>query len=217
MSNKSDIYYSGTRSNMAAFLPDSYSRVLEVGCGDGAFRSNLEEDCEYWGVEPFTPSYETASKVLDKVVHGTYEEVADSLPNDYFDLVICNDVIEHMVDHDKFFSDIKSKMKKDSYIVGSIPNVRFFPNLLSLIFDKDWEYQDEGVLDRTHLRFFTEKSIIQTFARHDFIINKFEGINSISFKPSSLKKIAKIITIKALGKDTLHLQFGFCVKYSTNK
>lgn len=214
MNQKSDIYYSSTRSNMSSFLPEAYSKVVEIGCGEGAFRPNVKEECEYWGVEPYTPSYEIASKGLDHTLHGNYDEVAGDLPNDYFDLVICNDVIEHMVDHDKFFTDIKSKMKNNSYMVGSLPNVRFFPNLLSLLFGKDWKYQNEGVLDRTHLRFFTEKSILRTFEEHGFKIEKFEGINGIAFKPTSLKKIVKILAIKLLGKDTVPLQFAFCIKYS---
>lgn len=209
MSNTISEYYNGTRSNVAEFLPEKYSRVLEIGCGSGGFRDNLTLNCEYWGIEPHRPAYEIASQKLDNVFNGTYDEFSEIIPNNYFDLVICNDVIEHMADHDNFLNEIKLKMAKGAYLVGSLPNVRYFPNLISLIFEKNWKYQDAGILDRTHLRFFTEKSILETFNHHSFIINDFSGINSISYKPTSLRKILKILAIKALGKDTQFLQFAF--------
>ena len=213
MSSKSELYYDGTRTNVAEFLPDDYSSVLEIGCGEGGFRSNLKANCEYWGVEPHTLAYETATNRLDKTLNGTFIEVIEEIPNDYFDLVICNDVIEHMIDHDEFFSKIKLKMKNNAYIIGSVPNVRYYPNLLSLVFDKEWEYQDEGILDRTHLRFFTKKSIIRTFHDHGYIIEDLTGINNIIVpKLKSLKKLIKILTIKLIGEDVLSLQFAFRVK-----
>lgn len=93
---------------MVRFLPVAYSRVLEIGCADGEFRQNLTGEHEYWGVEPVRSAANTASKRLDNVLVGTYAEVEGDIPNDYFDLVICNDVIEHMVDHDKFLGPLNT-------------------------------------------------------------------------------------------------------------
>ncbi|CAA6812962.1 MAG: Class I SAM-dependent methyltransferase [uncultured Thiotrichaceae bacterium] len=212
MSNTPNDYYNGTRPDIYEFLPSEYTKVLEIGCGHGGFRPNLKANCEYWGVEPFSSAYNKASEVLNYTLHGTYDDVSSEIPNNYFDLIICNDVIEHMVDHDKFFDDIKSKMTNNGSIVGSIPNVRFLPNLLSLIFNKDWEYQDSGILDRTHLRFFTKKSLLRTITQHGYTIEKFNGINNLSYKPTSLRKMLKIISVNIIGKDTLSLQFAFRIK-----
>jgi 2-polyprenyl-3-methyl-5-hydroxy-6-metoxy-1,4-benzoquinol methylase len=208
MSSRSQ-YHEGIRPEVVKFIPGTYSKVLEIGCGEGNFSSHFNQQCEYWGVEPFQAAAGIASNKLFKVLAGTYEEVYEQLPDGYFDLIVCNDVIEHMVNYDAFFQTIKRKMKKDSFIMGSIPNVRFFGNLTELLIKKDWEYKDSGILDRTHLRFFTEKSIKRTFIEHKFIIEEFCGI--CGYSSTNLKKWLQICV---LGGDTRFLQFGFRIKYA---
>ena len=107
-------YYDQVRPEVARLLPENYSKVLEIGCGKGLFRNNLTKENEYWGVEPVESQAKEAEKHLDKVLHGIYDDVADEIPDHEFDLVVCNDVIEHMVDHEKFFRDIKKKDEEGS-------------------------------------------------------------------------------------------------------
>ncbi len=206
-------YYRGARPEMARFLPAAYSKVLEIGCGEGDFAENLTHPCEYWGVEPFRAAAEIATRKLDRVLAGTYDEVCDELPADYFDLVICNDVMEHMTDHEAFLRGVKLKMKAGACLVGSIPNVRYFHNLMRLLREKDWKYEDEGVLDRTHLRFFTERSLRRTLAETGFAIEEFGGINGLTIRPTSAKKVTRKALIRLLGRDTRFMQFGFRVRY----
>jgi SAM-dependent methyltransferase len=208
----SDTYYQNVRPEVAAFLPASYTRVLEVGCGEGLFRRNLRPDCEYWGIEPFAPVAANAAGRLDKVITGTFDDAFAQLPDGYFDLVICNDVIEHMVDHDAFLARIKTKMAPGARIAGSIPNVRYFPNMMALLLRKDWMYVDAGILDRTHLRFFTEKSLARTLTDNGYIVEKIHGINDIGFRPNSLANLVKLFLMCFIGRDTRFMQFGFCVK-----
>jgi 2-polyprenyl-3-methyl-5-hydroxy-6-metoxy-1,4-benzoquinol methylase len=119
------LYFAANRGGMATYLPQHYSRVLEVGCAAGAFRQHLKQPHEYWGFEPNAEAARAASSRLDKVITGIYDDrTAAALPDKHFDLVICNDVIEHMVDHDHFLKHIKTKMQPGACIVGSIPNVR---------------------------------------------------------------------------------------------
>lgn len=135
-------YYRGKRPDVGKFLPKQYARVLEIGCGEGEFVTNLRLPCEVWGIEPCERAAKNASEKLHKVLNGLYQEVSDLLPNDYFDLIICNDIIEHMEDHDQFFESIKTKMTENAYLVGSIPNVRYVGNLFALLIKKDWKYED---------------------------------------------------------------------------
>ena len=210
--NELNNYYNNNREEMLDFLPDLYTKVLEIGCGTGRFKDNLNSSCEYWGVEQNEIVGEKAANKLYKVIIGNFMEINELLPDDYFDLIICNDIIEHIDDYNLFFKILKKKMNVDAHIIGSIPNVRFYSNLIRLIIFKDWEYMDDGILDRTHLRFFTKKSLMRTFENNNFSIEKFYGINGIKLFVFSSKSFLKNICILLLGSDSRYLQFGFCIK-----
>jgi 2-polyprenyl-3-methyl-5-hydroxy-6-metoxy-1,4-benzoquinol methylase len=204
------------RSEVAAFLPKQYRTVLEIGCSKGGFKSNLDPGAEIWGIEPDDRAAAQAGSRGYKVLTGRYEDVSDQCPDHYFDLIICNDVIEHMADPDKFLVNIKGKMKKHSHLVGSIPNVRHFGNLFRLLVQKDWKYEDRGVLDRTHLRFFTEKSLYRTFSTNGYVIDEVRGIHSDFAQPKRVRQLARnslelLIILLSFGyfRDIKYLQFGF--------
>jgi 2-polyprenyl-3-methyl-5-hydroxy-6-metoxy-1,4-benzoquinol methylase len=202
-------YFRHERREVAEFLPREYRRVLEVGCGEGVFSAHLKAPCEYWGIEPSAGAAARASRKLYRVLGGTYQEVYGQLPDHYFDLVICNDVIEHLPDHDEFLRAIQRKMDAGGRLVGSIPNVRYVWNLYGLLVEKDWRYADEGTLDRTHLRFFTEKSWRRTLAEHGFLVEELRGINEST--GAIWSKVLKLIEAGTLGhyRDIKFLQFGF--------
>jgi len=211
MKPKSSPYYQGYRHEVIKLLPGHYSRVLEIGCGEGGFRTNLGT-CEYWGIEPQSDPAAIARKSLFRVIEGRYQDVYKQLPEGYFDLVICNDVIEHIAEPNGFLVSIKRKMRAGSVLVGSVPNVRFIGNLFELLIMKDWQYKDDGVLDRTHLRFFTEKSLRRLFRDQGFLIEEFVGINSVPAGVFPLRLLIKNLCALILGSDTRFLQFGFRIK-----
>ncbi len=208
---KKMLYYQRQRPEIAMLLPRQYSKVLDIGCGAGKFRDNLTQENEYWGIEPVDSIAKIASEKLDKVLIGTYQEIHSHIPNDYFDLVICNDVIEHMPDHEEFFQSIKAKIKKDGCLIVSIPNVRYISNLFELLVKKDWEYKNRGILDRTHLRFFTKKSLIRTITDNGFTIVIFTGINSYR-ADSFFKRCIFTFAMLFLGRDVKFSQFCACIR-----
>jgi 2-polyprenyl-3-methyl-5-hydroxy-6-metoxy-1,4-benzoquinol methylase len=193
------------RTDMLQFLPKNYSKVLEIGCSTGNFKEILPDTLltEFWGVDPSEKSAEIAKVKMDKVLVGFYEQVENEIPNNYFDLIIANDVIEHMADQWTFLQSIKKKMTANASIVLSIPNVRFYNNLKKLLYDKDWQYEDAGILDRTHLRFFTKKSIVRLLNENGFEIEKIKGINPA----------AGIGKLNFIGLKILQLMFGSDIKY----
>lgn len=204
-------YYQNDRGDMLPVLPNFYSRVLEVGCGEGNFRENLSLKHEYWGIEPVKSACMNAVKKLDRALNGTYEETCDQVPDHSFDLIICNDVIEHMDDYNRFLQSIKSKMKSGGCLVASIPNVRYLGNLSELLIRKDWQYKDEGILDRTHLRFFTQKSIYRMLAANGYEVEQFIGINPY-WNNSRIRHYLAQVAILLLGEDTRFLQFAVRIK-----
>ncbi len=150
---------------------------------------------------------------------GTYDTVSDQCPENHFDLVVCNDVIEHMSDHDKFLEDIKKKLKPGGVMVGSVPNVRYFGNMFKLVVMRDWAYADQGVLDRTHLRFFTRKSLLRTFLEHGYAVERLVGINSEFGRRLNLRQIGKngllsVVIALSLGyfHDFRFIQYGFRIR-----
>lgn len=208
MKNES-YYYQQRRTEVACALPTTYSRVLEIGCGEGFFRENLKADCEYWGVEYSPTAAESAQNHLNNVLLGTYAECHNKLPDKYFDLVICNDVIEHMPDHMEFLSQIKSKIAPGGVIMGSIPNIRHHSILYELIVKQEWQYRVNGILDETHLRFFTKKSLIRTLTEAGYTIDFLSGINYDKPNTTPTPKYAKRLIRLLAGKESRYIQFCF--------
>lgn len=204
-------YYNNFRKEVFDIIPISPRKVLEIGCGEGNFKRNFPCDVEYWGVEPSSAAIE-AEKHLSRVIQGFYEAIEAQLPNNYFDLIVVNDVIEHMIDPENFLSHIKCKLRDGGLIVGSVPNVRFYDNLIEVIFRRDWRYRSAGILDSTHLRFFTKKSLKRMLISQDFELVFFGGINGFRLIPKSFKKICKILIIILFGLDSRFLQFAFAIK-----
>jgi 2-polyprenyl-3-methyl-5-hydroxy-6-metoxy-1,4-benzoquinol methylase len=211
INEKSELaFYHSTRIEMVDFLPSTYSKVLEIGCNIGNFRQFLNKSCEYWGIEPFEESAKYCKTKMDKVLVGFYDKVANEIPDNYFDLIIANDVIEHMEQPWNFLQSIKRKMAVKSSIVLSIPNVRYYFNLKELLYKKDWKYKDGGILDITHLRFFTKKSIIRLLDDSGFEIEKMKGVNPIK----ALEQYLPIYWLHYIifGSDIKFLQFGVKAK-----
>lgn len=182
-SDKGEGYFSNTRQEMLSFIPVDAHLILDIGCGDGSFGALLKRtrDVEVTGVEAFPDAAERAREVLDQVF-GCNVEVDDlELPQGYFDCIIYNDVLEHLRDPWITVSRLSCFLRPGGYVVSSIPNVRYFDVFKDLLVSKEWVYQDEGVLDRTHLRFFTEKSIPRMFDETGYEVLQLQGIHGRRF------------------------------------
>ena len=162
---KESDYYQGARPEMVDLVPKTAETILDIGCGEGHFAAGLKKElgAEVSGIELDEKSAALAVEKLDKVYSGDVNEIIKGLPESYYDCITCNDVLEHLVDPYSILKQLKSKLAPEGLIVSSIPNVLYFRVLANLLFKGDWKYENEGVLDRTHLRFFTRKSIIRMF------------------------------------------------------
>jgi 2-polyprenyl-3-methyl-5-hydroxy-6-metoxy-1,4-benzoquinol methylase len=199
-------YYTNKREEMIKFIPTTCTKILEVGCGEGVFASVLKNklNIEIWGVELSGESANKAKTILDKVIIADFTMIINTLPKKYFDCLVFNDVLEHIADPFSLLERIKILLKDGGYIVSSIPNVRYIGNLVELLFHKDWRYKDGGILDITHFRFFTQKSIIRMFHNAGYEIIRNEGIN-----PTKSIKV-KLLGLLSLGlfADTKYMQFA---------
>ncbi len=206
-----DNYYHGQRNEMLEFIPVNAVRILEVGCGEGGFAKllkSINNELEIWGVEINPEAAEKGKDIFKEIFVGDVFKYMDKLPDDYFDCIIFNDVIEHVVDPYSLLTAMKRKLSPAGVISCSIPNIRHYNELFSLVFKKQWRYEDAGILDRTHLRFFTGRSIREMFDELGFDMVKMKGLNR------STHRTINIINIISLGwlSDTLYLQYGCQVK-----
>jgi 2-polyprenyl-3-methyl-5-hydroxy-6-metoxy-1,4-benzoquinol methylase len=176
--SKPEYYYECPRSEMLAYVPSLCRSVLDVGCGTGNFGASIRTrtGCEVWGVESNAESIRKAEQNIDKVFHGYFGPELD-LPPGYFDCIVFNDVLEHMLDPASALVLARALLSSGGCIVASIPNIRQFPTVWRLIIGGDWQYQEIGILDKTHLRFFTRLSMMRLFQGAGFEIQRIDGIN----------------------------------------
>jgi 2-polyprenyl-3-methyl-5-hydroxy-6-metoxy-1,4-benzoquinol methylase len=205
-------YYNSCREEMKPFLPSSIRRSIEFGCGYGIFSAFIREKfrAEVWGVDLNPGAAVKAVSLLDKVIESEAIAAVDLLPDKYFDCIVCNDLLEHLTNPDIFIARLRQKVTPDAVMVASVPNVRHFKTIKNLLLHKDWKYTDKGVLDKTHLRFFTEKSLKRFLQENKMSPELFEGINRWkSFRLEILN-----LLLAGFLSDMFFLQFGFRAKFS---
>lgn len=174
-STKNPRYYGNPRLDIAPLLPESTEKVLEIGCGDGATLAWLRatNKCKYAaGVEYFPDAAKKARVSCDELYMGPVEAHIFQFSNESFDLVLCLDVLEHLQDPWAVLNEIQRVLRPGGILICSLPNVRHKSVLLPLIFKNQWRYQESGIMDMTHLRFFTTKSAIDAISNASFRVDK---------------------------------------------
>lgn len=175
--------YTHSRNEMLQFLPREARSVLDVGCSTGAFGIELRKHCadlRLVGVEPNPEAGEVASGVYDHVSIGRFPDIQDDLPaGDRYDVIYFNDVLEHMPEPELAMRAARTFLAEGGMMIASIPNVRHISVLGPLIVRDDFKYRASGILDTTHLRFFTNRSIRRLYESEGWQITRMQGINRV--------------------------------------
>ncbi len=150
-------YYFSVRHDMIGLIPPGARRILEVGCGGGATGKELKEKGieEIAGIEIIDDVARSALPYYDALHIGDVEAMTLPYEAGHFDCILYGDVLEHLKDPWKVLRAHNRLVREGGAIVVSIPNVRHYRIIKKLAFGGQWEYQDDGIMDRTHLRFFT--------------------------------------------------------------
>lgn len=196
---------------MLDFIPLSANNVLDVGCGDGSFGQRLKtrQTCRVTGVEHIAEAAGVARTRLDEVIVGDANNLsALGFSPESFDCIVCNDILEHLVDPWSAVVHLASLLVPDGCVVASIPNVRYYKVLRDLVQKGTWTYADKGVLDKTHLRFFTQVTIPGLFDPAGLRIETMQGINGPRHFPFKYA-LLNLLSLGGLA-DARHLQFA-CV------
>jgi 2-polyprenyl-3-methyl-5-hydroxy-6-metoxy-1,4-benzoquinol methylase/cell division protein FtsB len=135
--------------------------VLEVGCATGYLtRAMVDRGCKVVGVELDPAAAAVAEDWAERVVVGDIDrgDVWDQMDDESFDVVLCGDVLEHLRDPLGALRSAVRKLKPEGIVVTSLPNVAHGDVRLLLLHGR-FRYRDLGLLDRTHIRFFTLETI----------------------------------------------------------
>lgn len=166
---------------MLPFVPTEARTILDVGCHFGGFGAALrraDPSRVLWAVEADADAATSARASYDRVIEGSYPDALAGIPT-RFDCIIFNDVLEHMADPWRALRAAGEHLSTEGSVVASIPNVRHIKVVANLVLRGDWSYTDMGILDRTHLRFFTARTIRSLFSECGFVIERMEGINAL--------------------------------------
>lgn len=212
---KPEAYFANARKDIEPLLPAHAARVLEVGCGTGSTLRWLKETgrCdEAIGLELFDSAAVVARKFADHVTVGDAERlIGDAFEVASFDLILCLDVLEHMVDPWAFIARAERLLKPGGTLIASIPNVRHLGVLIPLAFAGRWRYQSQGILDRTHLRFFTRESALALLSTERLSVTRWLR----NLPPVSRGGLVNMLTF-GLMRDLLAVQFLIAARRGTD-
>jgi 2-polyprenyl-3-methyl-5-hydroxy-6-metoxy-1,4-benzoquinol methylase len=157
-------------------LPLSAKRVIDIGCGIGEIAKEFHvrgAPESYLGVEIVPEDAEVAKQYCSQVMVGNIEEFDSDtwaqLTN--YDLWVFGDVLEHLYDPWKILKKVRTILPHDGQIACCIPNVQHW-SIQARLSIGDWRYADKGLLDRTHIRFFTRQTIIEMMQHAGFEITE---------------------------------------------
>ncbi len=207
-------YFSHERRELISLIPKGPNKVLDVGCAEGRLGQLLKAEGRasfVAGIELNEEAAKVARQNLNSVICADVEKMSlkEPLISDMsFDYILLGDVLEHLHDPWKFLTRIKELLTPVGRIIISIPNVRHISVIIPLVFGGRWTYSPDGILDMTHLRFFTRRTTKQLLEDSGFEVE--------TYNPLIRERRNKIINIATLGllKDFLAIQWVFTARQS---
>lgn len=182
-----------------AMVPKN-SRVLDLGCGGALLGKFMQENlgCKVTGVEIDPKLAEIAKKGIDKVIVGDLGDKKIQkiiLRQPKFDVIFAIAILEHLKQPQVILQQLKKSLKKSGIIIISLPNIAHWSIRLNLLFG-NFNYAKSGILDKTHLKFFTIKTALN-FLEKDCSLK----IEAIDYDFPEVPLISRIIKF-SLGLNT---------------
>ena len=184
---QADHYLEFVNQPLLELVSGAPRRVLELGCAGGMFGSKLKErfpQATVVGIEAGRAAAGVAAGRLDRVICARLENldfVAEGLAAEPFDTVIAADILEHLVNPWDLLVRLKPALAPNAQLLASIPNVRNLGVLADLLINGRWQYRERGLLDITHLRFFTSAEMRRMFEETGYVCETYIGTISPGF------------------------------------
>lgn len=163
-SEKENQYFANVREDLISVVPNNpKQKILEIGAGTGDTLVVLKKRglaSFAAGVELFPiPDSNQDNSAIDKFIVGNIEQMDLDLEENFFDVIICGDVLEHLLDPWKTVEKLGRYLKTGGIIIVSMPNIRHWSSLKKIFIKGNFEYEPSGIFDKTHYRFFCLKNI----------------------------------------------------------
>lgn len=171
---KTDQYFGHARSDAIELLPSgALGDILEIGCGNGATIAYLKQQgraSRVVGVDAYSEPGAELTPYIDEFHRADIAAACALLPP--FDVILALDVLEHLVDPWAVVRQLDEKLKPNGMIVISVPNIRHWTVVRDLALRGRWDYRTEGILDRTHLRFFVRETAEQLLTQAGLMVDR---------------------------------------------
>ena len=213
---KAPDYFSNIRKDLINLIDANAKdlKILEVGAAYGETLYYLKQNgiaAEAVGVDIFEDAKNKQNyKPLDRFIFGDIEKIELPEYNQYFDLILLPDVLEHLFEPKSVLETLKKYLKEDGKIIVSMPNIRYYSALYKIVFKGDFKYEESGIFDYTHVRFYCRKNIQELLETAGYTILKQE--NSIkNYQGKSLSKLINLITF-GIFEEFFSTQYFFVVR-----
>ena len=209
-------YDDAPRRDLASLITQPPGAVLELGCGAGATGALIKQrfsNTWYVGIELDEQAAAIAQRRLDRVITANIEQVElreHGLTSESFDLIICGDVLEHLYDPWRAVRRVRDYLKPEGRLLASIPNTQNIGVILHLL-NGNWTYMEQGLLDATHIRFFTLKEIFKLFSQTGYEIVSCNSIMQRQLETDGWPRDLEFgrIVLKDVGEEEAKLFFTF--------
>jgi 2-polyprenyl-3-methyl-5-hydroxy-6-metoxy-1,4-benzoquinol methylase len=190
--DKPNSYFGNARADIVDLLPrDQRSSILELGCGAGATgRMAMSRGCasEYVGIELSSEAAAIAAEHLSQVIVGNVETMDLSELHGRFDALIASEVLEHLIDPWSTLARLSRCLRPGARVFASSPNITHW-KVVRQIAAGHFIYEEEGVFDRSHLRWFSPSSYAAMFEQAGFAVDSIQPIARAGWKGRLLDRL----------------------------
>lgn len=197
---KNNDYYSLPRLDILSLINENHKKILEIGCAFGELGRAIKNsfpNVVIDGIELNPHSEEFLKGNYNNITIGNIEALDLSKIGNEYDLIIFADVLEHLYDPWRILKILGEKLTDKGNVIVSVPNIRNSGILFNLIFKGRFEYAESGLMDRTHIRWFTRLEISKALDNAGLQVL---SIN-LNYNSYSLLKRILIYPLKFLIKD----------------
>ncbi len=205
---KENEYFNNARTDIEKLIQfPANSKILEIGCGNGStlIWMKKKSKCQHvTGIDAFASPGE--NHLIDCFIKYDLNKGLPETGEDHYDGILCLDVLEHLINPWEITKKLRSIISDEGQLIVSLPNIQNYRIVLSLFLKGDFNYQPEGILDKTHLRFFTKKTSIKMLEEAGFSVQEI-------ISPDKMTPFKKLLSLFGLD-EILAKQFIFSCKPS---